>query len=120
MRIRARKMTKGSLLKILFIGHAITLIPFTLVCGIASAFGAHTITVNDKYLTSSEGLIASLLLGPLFCLLFTVAGWLIFAIGLWMYSLFSPIELEFIDAEVISSQPVSNPQDTQQIESGTL
>jgi hypothetical protein len=113
-------MTKGSLLKLLFIGFCTTILPFILLCGIASAFGAHTVFVNRKPVTGTEGLIVSLVLGPLACTLFTAFAWVGFAIGLWIYSKFSPIELEFVDAEVISSQSSGETEPSQPGEPETL
>lgn len=120
MRIRARKLTKGSLLKIIFIVHCLTLLPFTLLCGIASVFGANTIRINQRPVTGFEGFVMSLLLGPFFCIFFSVFLWVIYAIALWIYSLFSPIELEFVDAEVISSRPPGESEPSRQVEPETL
>lgn len=119
MRIRARKLTKGSLLKIIFIVNCIILLPFTLLCGIASIFGAHTVTVNDRPVTGTTGFVASLVLGPFFCIFFSAILWVISAIGLWIYSLLSPIELEFVDAKVISPQPSGETESAQQVEPQT-
>ena len=106
MRIRARKLTKVSLFKLLFIGFAIPLFPFILVCGIASLFGAHTVTVNEQPVTGVMGLAAALIMYILFCIIFPALMWAEFAIGLWVYSKFRKIEIEFVDAEVICAQPL--------------
>lgn len=101
MRIRAKKLSKGSLFKLIFIGFCVPLVPFILLCGIASVFGAATITVNDRPVTGIMGLITSVIMCPIFCFLFTSIVWVMFAFGLWIYSKFRKIELEFADAEVI-------------------
>jgi hypothetical protein len=120
MRIRARKLTKGSLLKLLFTMHCLVLLPFTLLCGIASKFGAHTVVLNNKPVTGTKGLMVSLLLGPFFCVFLTAFLWVIYAIALWVYSIFSPIELEFVDGEIISSQPPEGVEVSQAAEPGAL
>lgn len=101
MRIRARKLRRGSLFKLIFIGTSASLIPFTLLCGIASVFGAHTVTVNDRPVTGIMGLMASLILGPVLCIMFSAVMWVGFVFGLWIYSMFREIELEFVDGEVV-------------------
>ena len=41
-------------------------------------------------------------------------------IGLWIYSIFGRIELEFVEAEVVSSQPQGGIEASHQIEPETL
>ncbi len=83
MKVCARKLTKASLFKILFIGFAIALLPFMLLCGIASVFGATTIIVNNRPVTGIMGLIAAIVMYPIFCLVFPSIMWLGCAFGLW-------------------------------------
>ena len=103
MRIRAKKLSKGSLFKIIFIGLSISFFPFILLCGIASIFGAPTVTVNHQPVTGIMGLAASLIMYPIFCILFSSIMWISIALGLWIYSMFQKIELEFSDADVIDT-----------------
>ena len=105
MKIRARKLTKGSLFKVLFIGFATSFFPFILICGIASLFGASTVTVNDRPVTGIMGLVAALIMYPIFCLIFPSMMWLGYAFGLWVYSWFRKIEIEFVEGEIISGTP---------------
>ena len=104
MKVRAKKLTKASLFKLLFIGFAIPLFPFMLACGIASAFGANTVTVNNRSVTGIMGLVAALIMYPIFCVIFPSVMWVGYAIGLWVYSKFRKIEVEFVAGEVISGE----------------
>ncbi|NOY70473.1 MAG: hypothetical protein GXP53_13480 [Deltaproteobacteria bacterium] len=105
MKIRARKMTKGSLFKLIFIGFGMPLFPLMLIYGIASLFGAHTVTVNHVPVTGIMGLFSMLLIYPVFCFVFSGMIWVCFALGLWIYSMFGKIELEFVDVDVVDVIP---------------
>ena len=101
MRIRAKKITKGSLFKLIFIGISIPFLPFFLLCGIASVFGGETVKWGGEPITGLMGLLAAVLMYPVFCLLFSCFAWLGGAFGLWVYSRFRQLELAFEDAEVL-------------------
>lgn len=103
MRIRAKKICKGSLFKVIFIGFSVSLLPFILICGVASVFGAETVTVGSKQVTGIMGLVAAMLMYPVFCFVFSAMIWICFAFGLWVYSLFRKVELEFADCEIVGS-----------------
>ena len=55
MRISTRGMTKASLFKFLWIGNLAGWFFFFLLCGIASLFGAETITFNQQPVTGAKG-----------------------------------------------------------------
>ena len=105
MRIRAKKITGASLFKVLFIGFSISFFFVTLMFGIANLFGAGTVTLNDLPITGVKGLIAALIMYPIFCLLFTSLMWLGYALSFWVYSHFKKIEIEFVEGEVILPSP---------------
>jgi len=94
--LEIRRIAGGSLFKLLFIGHCLSLLPFCIFCGILSLTGAHTITVDRQYVTGIAGLIDSLWIGPLLTVLFTCFAWLALATGLWIYSKFRPLTLYYI------------------------
>ena len=102
MKIRAGRLSGGSLFKLLLIGISLSMGPFVLLCGILSIFGAGTIKVNDEPVTGIVGLIASIIMVPIFSIIFTCMSWLGIAFGLWLYSKFRKIEISFKDAEVLS------------------
>ena len=115
MKIRAKKLSKGSLFKLIFIGFSVPLLPFFLLCGIASFFGANTVKVGNKPITGIMGLIVSLIMYPIFCITFSSIMWVGSALGLWIYSMFWKIELEFSDAEIIEIIPASEKQKKEDI-----
>ncbi len=103
MRIRARRLSNGSLFKLILVGASISLLPLFVLCGIASIFGANTVQVNDRPVTGPMGLTAALIMYPIFALGFSCLAWLIGAFGLWIYSKFQWLEIELIDGEVVEN-----------------
>jgi hypothetical protein len=104
MKIQARKLTKKSLFKLILISYSIPFFLFFLLCGIASIFGAETVKWNKEPITGIMGLFAALLMYPIFCLVFSCFAWVASAFGLWVYSKFKKLDIEFVDAEVISTE----------------
>ncbi len=107
MKIRAKKLKKKSLFKLILASSFIPMGLFFLLCGIASVFGAETVEVNNQPLTGIKGFLAALSMYPFFVLFFSAFIWIGGALGLWMYSWFWKVELEFVDGEILSS-PLQN------------
>ncbi len=97
MKIRARRLRSGALFKLMLRGLAAPLGIFFLVCGLAALFGAETVKWNDEQVTGLAGLLAALLLWPVFTLVGAGLLWLLVAPGLWIASLFGSVELEFVE-----------------------
>jgi|TARA_B110000114_G_C15045709_1_gene379052 hypothetical protein len=95
MEIVAKKISKKSLFKLLFIGLTAGLSVFAIICGIAAFFGAETIQWNGVQRTGVEGLLYGLIMGPFLGLLFACFMWLFITPGLWVYSFFRPIRVTF-------------------------
>lgn len=102
MKIRGKKLKKKSLFKLIFVSTLMPMGLFCLFCGIASAFGAATVTFNGEYQTGWQGLIAALIMFPFFVVIFTCCMWVGAALGLWMFSWFREIEIELVDAKVMN------------------
>ncbi len=95
MEIIAKKISKKSLFKLLFVGFSAGFSVFSLLCGIAAIFGAETIQLNGVYRTGIEGLVYSVFMGPVFGVLFACLIWLFLVPGLWIYSFFQPLKISF-------------------------
>ena len=98
-KIRIKQLEARSLFKLVFIGSSMCIIPFSVLMGIFSLFGAGTIEWNNRPITGIAGLIASPLLGLFATIMFSVFSWVVLFLGLWLYSKFKSIELEFISPE---------------------
>ena len=101
MKIRAKKIGKGSLFKIILICQVVPFGILFLICGIAAAFGAETVTLNGVAKTGISGLITAAFLYLAFMFVITCLCWICAALGLWSYSWFQDIEIEFKDGQVI-------------------
>ena len=95
MIIKAEKISKGSFFKLLIISLGFGFFFFFLLCGIAAAFGASTVTLNGQHVTGIKGLISAIIMWPLFSLFFSCFLWVFGVIGLWVYSFISPLTIEF-------------------------
>lgn len=91
----AKKISKKSLFKILFIGFTTGLTIFSILCGVAAVFGAETIQWNGIYRTGVEGLLYSIFMGPVLGIVFSCVIWLFLVPGLWIYSFFQPLKVSF-------------------------
>lgn len=92
--IESSSLSYGSLFSLLFRGHLVTWIIFCTICGIASFFGYHTVTLNGQHIIGIEGLIGGIVLGPIFAVVFSVLNWLFVSVGIWLYTLIKPIHLK--------------------------
>jgi hypothetical protein len=101
MKIQGKKIKKTSLFKLIFISIFIPMGLFCLLCGIASIFGAQTVTWNGEYQTGWKSLIAALLMFPTFSLIGSCFLWCGAALALWIYSWFKEIEIEIVGARVV-------------------
>jgi len=98
-RIRLRRIKAGSLFKLIFIAGATTLCPFILFCGVLAFFGANTITVSGAHVTGLKGLVAAIIMAPLFVLIFSLFFWIAAYVGLRVFGYFKPITIEYVPAE---------------------
>lgn len=95
MDIVAQKISKRSLFKILFIGLTIGMSLLCVVFGIAALFGAQTVQWFGDHKTGIEGLLYSLIMGPIFGFVFTSIIWFFTVIGLGIYSFINPLKVSF-------------------------
>lgn len=95
MDVVAKKISKTSLFKILFIGFTIGISTLCVIFGIAALFGSHTVQWFGEQKTGIEGLLYSLIIGPIFGFVFTLFMWVFTVIGLWIYSFINPIKISF-------------------------
>ena len=73
----------------------VLLIPFVII-GISALFGGETVVYNNEPITGVLGLTYMLISWPIATLFGSVVSWLYLSFGLWFYSLFGQIEIDFI------------------------
>ena len=93
--IEIKRLSTGTVFKILIIGGLYSVIPFSVLMGILSLFGASTITWNHQHLTGLTGLIASPLIGAFVTLFLSGFFGIFIAAGLWLYSKFKPLTINY-------------------------
>ena len=98
-KITIKRLKPKSIFKLVFIGNAVVLIPFAVLCGFMGLFGMGTITWNDKPMTGIPGLIASPFIGAFMVVISSILGWIVLCLGLWFYSKYKNIDLEYIPVE---------------------
>lgn len=97
MQIEAKKISKASLFRLITLGLGCGFFVFFTLCGVASIFGAETVSWNGESVTGVMGLVAALLMWPIFSLFFSLFIWLVSIFGLWVYSFFGTLKFEFRD-----------------------
>ncbi len=66
--------------------------------GILALFGAETVTVSGSSVTGIPGLIAALIMAPLFSVIVSLFGWVGSYFGIRIWGHFKPITLEYAPA----------------------
>ncbi len=107
MELEVRKLSKATVFKIYFIGIGISAMTVTVLSGIAAIFGAETVNWNGEQVTGFSALIYGPLIGAMFTIFASLFCWVLSLFGLWVYSFFRPLSLEFIELNI-----ESNLQDT--------
>ena len=95
--ITFRRLSAGSVYKLLAIGWICSLLPFSVLMGVLSLFGAETINWNGRQLTGVAGLIASPFVGLFVIALFVALFGSMCAFGLWVYSKVRPLQVVVVD-----------------------
>jgi uncharacterized metal-binding protein len=97
-KIRIKHLKGSSLFKLISIGNIIFFVPFSIITGISTYFGIGKaiITWKGKPLTGIAGLVASPFFGLFVGLVISAFLWVAIFVGLWIYTKFKPLELEFI------------------------
>jgi len=93
--LEIKRLSFGTVYKILAIASGFSLVPLSILMGLFAFFGAETIVWNGQHLTGMRGLVASPLVGVALSLIFTGFLGTLFACGLWLYSKFRPLEIEY-------------------------
>lgn len=111
MRLEVKKLSKATILKIYFIGIGVSAMTFTTLCSIAALFGAETVNWNGDQITGSAALIYGPLIGAMITVFATLLCTGLSIFGLWVYSFFKPLSLEFTELSQESNLQGSKNED---------
>ncbi|MCL4780844.1 MAG: hypothetical protein KJ049_11670 [Gammaproteobacteria bacterium] len=90
-----KRLRTGNIYKILAIGLASGCIPICIVFGLLASVDLMTLNWNGQPVSGARALVVGPLLGVLFALLGTAIFGSAAAFGLWLYSKFQPLEIEY-------------------------
>jgi hypothetical protein len=93
--IVVRKLRTGTVYRLVATGAVFGLVPLFVVFGILGSAGLSTLTWNGQPLTGLRSIIAGPLMGIMFALMCTGIFGSAIALGLWIYSRFRPLKLEY-------------------------
>jgi hypothetical protein len=100
--ISVDRLSAGTVFKLVATGLACSVIPFSVLMGVLSLFGASTVTWNQQTVTGVYGLIASPFIGLVLVLVLTMFLGSCVAFGLWLFSKFRPTTLLIKDRTIVS------------------
>ncbi|MEH6556777.1 MAG: hypothetical protein V7459_03510 [Oceanicoccus sp.] len=93
--VDVKKICAGSVYKMIAIGLCCSFIPFFLLLGIFGAADMSALTWNRQPLTGFKAIFLSPIIGLLMALVFTAIIGGCTVLGLWLYSFFKPLTIEF-------------------------
>lgn len=93
--LTVRKLSTGSIYKLTLLGLVFGFVPLFLLMGVLAAFGMADMTWNEQPVTGFPALLVGPLMGVLLALMFTALIGSVMALGLWIFSLFRPITVEY-------------------------
>jgi hypothetical protein len=103
--IVVRKLRTGTVYKLVALGAVFGFLPLFGVLGVLGSMGFSTLTWNNQPVTGLRSIIAGPLIGAVFALICVAVFGSAVALGLWIYSKFRPLSLEYeqLAAEGVSS-----------------
>ena len=93
--ITVKRLSTGTVYRVVFLDPLFGAVPFFSVCGLLGALGIVTVTWGDQQLTGLKAVVASPFIGLMFTITSTVLVGSAAAFGLWLYSKFFELRLEY-------------------------
>ncbi|WP_125180461.1 hypothetical protein [Thiohalobacter thiocyanaticus] len=93
--IKVAKVRAGTVYKLIGIGLTAGFIPLFVLFGVLAATGTSTLTWNEQPVTGLKALYIGPLMGLFMAAIFTALVGSVTAFGLWLYSFFKPLNIEY-------------------------
>jgi hypothetical protein len=90
------RLSAKTVYKLFLIAFVFSIVPFSVLMGIFSVFGAGTVKWNGEAIVGIKGLIASPFIGLFLACIFTGMLGTLSLFGLWLYSKFRPLKICFL------------------------
>jgi hypothetical protein len=97
-RITVKRFKAGSMFKLVFVATGAIFFPLIVFFGVLAFFGAKTVSVSGEHVTGFKGLVAALILAPIFTLIVSLFAWIGAYLGIRVLGYVKPIRLEYVSA----------------------
>jgi len=92
-----QQLTTGTVFKLVAVGSLFSIVPVFLVVGLLSAIGNGAMEWNGQALIGIQALVWSPVVGLVAAMMTTVIFGTLLALGLWIFSLIRPVQLQYFD-----------------------
>jgi hypothetical protein len=98
--VKIKKISAGTVYKLMATGLTVGFLPLFILFGIFGAFGMESLKWNGEYVTGLKALFMAPLMGVFMSLMFTLLIGSITVVGLWIFSFFKAINIEFVISDL--------------------
>jgi hypothetical protein len=97
LHLEIKRLTFGTVFKLTLIGYFIPIVCLGGIGdGVLALFGQPTVHINYRVVTGISGLIAAIIIAPIFWFIWSFGNSCVLFVSLWLYSLVRPIWLKYI------------------------
>lgn len=97
--IHIKRIAPGSLFKLVAVSVFSVFVPLFVFFGILALFGFKTVRVNYQTVVGLNGLIAAVIMAPMFSAAASVIGWIVLYVGISICGFFKPLTIRYVSAE---------------------
>ncbi len=98
--LRVKKISAGTVYKMVAIGLGTLFVVFGVISGIMGVMGVDTgLTFNNQPVTGIKAIVIAPLFSLIGALIMTAIFGSMVVLGLWIYSFFKPLKIEYEDAK---------------------
>lgn len=102
-KIRIRRIKSGSLFRLVAAATFSVCIPWFVFLGFLALLGFRTLFVNHQQVYGIQGLIAALIMAPIFSAFISVIAWAALYVGIFIWGHFQPITIVYVPADAPSA-----------------
>lgn len=93
--ITTKGLTLGSIIKLLFYGFLVPILPIGIGVGISAFLGHDTVMLYNQYVHGASGLLTGIVLGVILPAFMAAIYGLLAFIGIWIWTRFTTIDLSY-------------------------
>ena len=107
-----KRLSAGTLYKLIFIGSFLGFLPIALLCGVMGVFGMETVIWNDRPVTGIAAVFVASIISVLVSGMIAMLVGSITNLGLWLFARFRPISISYLEQFEHASPQSSGPANT--------